>query len=79
MRVEQEQKATEEARILAEKDAAAQRYAVHVIQVVSHFLSLDRLRSFHLWSLALCYTCERVNKKTGEEVILDTKVWWDSS
>lgn len=36
MRVEQEQKATEEARILAEKDAAAQRYAVVVIQVLSH-------------------------------------------
>lgn len=32
MRVEQEQKATEDARIFAEKDAAAQRYAVLVIQ-----------------------------------------------
>lgn len=36
MRVEQEQKATEDARIFAEKDAAAQKYAVLVIQVLSH-------------------------------------------
>ena len=33
MRVEQEQKVTEDARILAEQDAAAQRYAVEVLQV----------------------------------------------
>ncbi|KAI3776564.1 hypothetical protein L1987_46350 [Smallanthus sonchifolius] len=32
MRVEQEQRATEDARIYAEQDAAAQRYAVHVLQ-----------------------------------------------
>ncbi|KAK9053881.1 hypothetical protein SSX86_024956 [Deinandra increscens subsp. villosa] len=32
MRVEQEQKATEDARIYAEQDAAAQRYASHVLQ-----------------------------------------------
>ncbi|XP_071910453.1 uncharacterized protein [Coffea arabica] len=32
MRVEQEQKVTEDARILAEQDAAAQRYAVEVLQ-----------------------------------------------
>ncbi|XP_068637964.1 uncharacterized protein [Aristolochia californica] len=32
MRVEQEQRATEDARILAEQDAAAQRYATHVLQ-----------------------------------------------
>lgn len=34
MRVEQEQKATEDARIYAEQDAAAQRYAVNVLQVI---------------------------------------------
>jgi hypothetical protein len=34
MRVEQEQKITEEARIGAEQDAAAQRYAVNVFQVL---------------------------------------------
>lgn len=34
MRVEQEQKITEEARIRAEQDAAAQRYAVNVFQVL---------------------------------------------
>ncbi|KAE8099504.1 hypothetical protein FH972_017482 [Carpinus fangiana] len=32
MRVEQEQRVTEDARISAEQDAAAQRYAVHVLQ-----------------------------------------------
>lgn len=35
MRVEQEQRVTEDARISAEQDAAAQRYAVHVLQVLS--------------------------------------------
>ena len=38
MRVEQEQKVTEDARISAEQDAAAQKYAVHVLQV-----------SYYLW------------------------------
>jgi hypothetical protein len=33
MRVEQEQKVTEDARVCAEQDAAAQKYALHVIQV----------------------------------------------
>lgn len=33
MRVEQEQRVTEEARRFAEQDAAAQRYAVHVLEV----------------------------------------------
>lgn len=33
MRVEQEQKVTEDARRYAEKDAAAQRYAAQVLQV----------------------------------------------
>lgn len=33
MRFEQEQKITEEARIAAEQDAAAQKYAAHVLQV----------------------------------------------
>lgn len=35
MRVEQEQRITEEARLNAEQDAAAQRYAVNVLQVLS--------------------------------------------
>lgn len=35
MRVEQEQKVTEDARICAEQDAAAQKYASHVLQVNS--------------------------------------------
>lgn len=33
MRVEQEQKVTEDARRFAEQDAAAQRYAAQVLQV----------------------------------------------
>lgn len=33
MRVEQEQKVTEDARISAEQETAAQKYAVHVLQV----------------------------------------------
>jgi hypothetical protein len=35
MRVEQEQKVTEDARIFAEQDAAAQKYASHILQVSS--------------------------------------------
>lgn len=35
MRVEQEQRVTEDARLSAEQDAAAQRYVVHVLQVLS--------------------------------------------
>jgi hypothetical protein len=35
MRVEQEQKVTEDARIFAEQDAEAQRYAAQVLQVKS--------------------------------------------
>lgn len=35
MRVEQEQRVTEDARRSAEQDAAAQKYAVHVLQVLS--------------------------------------------
>ena len=35
MRVEQEQKVTEDARICAEQDAASQKYAAHVLQVNS--------------------------------------------
>lgn len=35
MRVEQEQKVTEDARIFAEQDAAAQRHASQVLQVSS--------------------------------------------
>ena len=34
MRVEQEQRVTEDARIFAEQDAAAQRYAAQVLQVL---------------------------------------------
>lgn len=37
MRVEQEQKVTEDARISAEQDAAAQRYAANVLQVLHSF------------------------------------------
>lgn len=42
MRVEQEQKVTEDARRFAEQDAAAQRYAAQVLQVL--FLPFS-----HLW------------------------------
>lgn len=35
MRVEQEQKVTEDARIFAEQDAAAQKYAAQVLEVFS--------------------------------------------
>lgn len=35
MRVEQEQKLTEDARFFAEQDAAAQRYVVQMLQVRS--------------------------------------------
>lgn len=38
MRVEHEQKVTEDARIVAEQDAAAQRYAVKVLQVPPFFI-----------------------------------------
>lgn len=34
MKVEQEQKVTEDARLFAEQDSAAQKYAVHVLQVL---------------------------------------------
>lgn len=33
MQFQQEQKITEEARIAAEQDAAAQKYAAHILQV----------------------------------------------
>lgn len=33
MRVEQEQRVTEDARLSAEQEVAAQKYAVHVLQV----------------------------------------------
>lgn len=33
LRMEQEQKVTEDARIAAERDAAEQKYAAHLIQV----------------------------------------------
>lgn len=39
MRVEQEQKVTEDARMFAEQDAAAQRYAAQVLQVSRLFSS----------------------------------------
>lgn len=39
MRVEQEQKVTEDARVYAEQDAAAQRYATHVLQVLLNICS----------------------------------------
>ena len=37
MRVEQEQKVTEDARMFAEQDAAAQRYAAQMLQVSRSF------------------------------------------
>lgn len=42
MRVEQEQRLTEDARIFSEQDAAAQRYAAQVLQVsyITRFLKL---------------------------------------
>lgn len=40
MRVEQDQKETEDARRFAEQDAAAQRYSVEVLQVLLEFKSL---------------------------------------
>lgn len=38
MRVEQEQKVTEDARISAERDAAAQRYLASVLEVIFHLV-----------------------------------------
>ena len=60
MRVEQEQKVTEDARRFAEQDAEAQRYAAQVLQVKDFALTLTntkcvvarlfRLKSFYcLW------------------------------
>ena len=45
MRMEQEQKLTEDARVFAEQDAAAQRIAVNVLQVLSpiHFVTFGIL------------------------------------
>ena len=40
MRVEQEQQVTEEARLSAEQEVAAQKYAVHVLQVSNFFYYL---------------------------------------
>lgn len=39
MRVEQEQRVTEDARIFAEQDATAQRYAARVLQVLISLLN----------------------------------------
>lgn len=49
MRVEQEQKVTEDARRFAEQDAAAQRYAAQVLQV--YFLV-----SIHLVLFLHCFS-----------------------
>lgn len=40
MRVEQEQKVTEDARLFAEQEAANQRQAVNALQVLSHLWCL---------------------------------------
>lgn len=40
MRVEQEQKVTEDARLFAEQDASAQRYAAQMLQVFSYSYAL---------------------------------------
>lgn len=42
MRVEQEQKVTEDARRYAEQDATAQRYAIEVLQVKLSLLSVNQ-------------------------------------
>nr|XP_033515201.1 TBC1 domain family member 8B-like isoform X2 [Nicotiana tomentosiformis] len=44
MRVEQEQKVTEDARIAAEQDVAAQKYAVHVLQVSAQNSTTSQLQ-----------------------------------
>lgn len=41
MWVEQEQKVIEDARIFAEQEAAVQKYASHVLQVLSHLRMLN--------------------------------------
>lgn len=55
MRVEQEQRVTEDARIYAEQDAAAQRYAAQVLQVyilnttlILNKTNLDFIRLYEL-------------------------------
>lgn len=49
MRVEQEQKVTEDARIFAEQDAAAQRYAAQVLQV-----SLSLVTAMEVYAKEVC-------------------------
>lgn len=44
MRVEQEQKVTEDARRFAEQDAEAQRYAAQVLQVKNFALTLTNTK-----------------------------------
>lgn len=59
MRVEQEQKLTEDARRFAEQDAAAQRYAAQVLQV-TFFLSssyiIARVPSISTTKASLSYS-----------------------
>lgn len=52
MRVEQEQKVTEDARMFAEQDAAAQRYAAQVLQVSRFSSSL--VSKYHQSILSAC-------------------------
>jgi hypothetical protein len=49
MRVEQELKFAEEARISAEQDAAAQRYAANVLQVISQLDLFSGFLRHHLF------------------------------
>lgn len=62
MRVEQEQKVTEDARRFAEQDAAAQRYAAQVLQVTL-FLSSSFLVA-HVFSRYL------LQKQTNQRISL---------
>jgi hypothetical protein len=54
MRVEQEQKVTEDARIYAEQDASAQRFAAQVLQVYN----------FLLYSLISYFICNLHSNKS---------------
>lgn len=67
MRVEQEQKVTEDARRFAEQDAAAQRYAAQVLQVKKFALTptntyVARLFSFEEFLLSLAIVVTRLRR-----------------
>jgi hypothetical protein len=59
MRVEQEQRVTEDARVCAEQDAAAQKYVLHVVQVnwlaiITMYLKIT-FTSLEILKISLCY------------------------